>query len=332
MDFNPSTGPIANSNYPVHTTKNIDFLVAKHVNVIRFLFSWEGMQSVLLGPVPASQTGNYKTYFDNYKNIVDYATSKGIVVIIEPWDSDSSGGAGGARYRGVIPTPTQFQDFWQKMAAQFKSNPLVNFGLINEPNSMSTMQWWTLAQAAVTGIRASGATQRILIPGNGWTGASTWTSNWYDSSSPQRSNAYGILNANGVGKPLTDPLNNYAVEVHTYLDANEGGGATDISSVTAARQHLNVIVTEAKTHGYKVFLGEIGFWAGNPIASQAWADFISYSKTQPSLIGWSWWACGAPGWWGDVGANGGGHFSITPTNGTTFTGDTVNMSMIQGAF
>jgi hypothetical protein len=43
-----------------------------------------------------------------------------------------------------------------------------------------------------------------------------------------------------------------------------------------------------------------------------------------------WWACGKPGWWDDVAANGGGHFSITPTN--NYMTDTVNMDMIETAF
>ena len=71
---------------------------------------------------------------------------------------------------------------------------------------MSTMQWWTTAQAAVNAIRATGATQRILVPGTDYTGASQWTENWYDTAVPARSNAYGWLNASGVGQPLHDPV------------------------------------------------------------------------------------------------------------------------------
>ena len=36
-----------------------------------------------------------------------------------------------------------------------------------------------------------------------------------------------------------------------------------------------------------------------------------------------------PLWWNDIR---GPHFSITPMNGTTFTGDTVNTQMIQGSY
>lgn len=47
---------------------------------------------------------------------------------------------------------------------------------------MSTMSWWTTAQATVTAIRAAGATQRILVPGNDYSAASQWTDNWYDTA------------------------------------------------------------------------------------------------------------------------------------------------------
>jgi poly(3-hydroxybutyrate) depolymerase len=334
-------GPIEGTNYPHHDERLIDYFASKNMNTLRFLFSWECMQQVLNGPVPASQSGAYKTYFDNYKRIVDYATNvKGMRVIVEPWDSNSSGGAGGARYRGnvvgsgAVPTAA-FADFWSRMATIFLANPKVEYGLINEPNDMSTMSWFSAAQAAIAAIRNTGATQRIYVPGNGYTAASTWTSNFYDTAATQRSNAYGWLNANGAGQPLADPLDNIVAEVHTYLDTDEGGSTTGISSITAARDHVSVAINEAAAHGYKVWLGEIGMYAGTTNAPQAWADFIAYLDASAGagvFLGFTWFAGGDPLWWPDVAANGGGHFSISPTSSATYTGDTVNMNMIENDF
>jgi endoglucanase len=337
--FPQATGPVAGTHYPLHDTRLIDYFSSKGMTAVRFFFSWEGMQSSVFGPIPAAPSGNYKDYFDNYKRIVDYATNvKGMRVVIEPWDANAQGGAGGARYRGdlvgsaAVPTAA-FADFWTKLATIYGDNPLVSYGLINEPNNMSTMSWWSSAQAAVTAIRNTGSTQRIYVPGNGYSAASTWTSNFYDNATPQRSNAYGWLNANGVGMPINDPLNNMVVEVHTYLDVDQGGGTTVITAITAARDHLSVAVNEARARGYRIYLGELGFFAGMPTAPAAWADFINYFEANTdTLIGFTWWAGGAPGWWDDVAANGGGHFSITPTNAATFTGDTVNMDMIENDF
>jgi len=337
--FEQATGPVADFNYPTYDTRDIDYFASKHVGTFRFLFTWEAMQSVLDGPIPAAANGNYKVYFDNYKRVVDYATGLGIQVIVEPWQANSAGGAGGARWRGdvvgslAVPT-SAFADFWGKIATVFKDNPNVSFGLINEPNDMSTMSWFASAQAAINAIRAAGSTQRIFVPGNGYTSAGSWTQNFYDTGAPQRSNAYGWLNANGVGQPLTDPANNMVAEVHCYLDPDGGGNSTDIVSTTIARERLAVAVNEAEApgRGYKVYLGEIGMYAGNAIAPAAWADFIDYFNNTSTLVGYTWWAGGMPDWWPDVGANGGGHFAITPTSNATFTGDTVNMQMIEADF
>ncbi len=334
-------GPIEGSNYPRHDERLIDYFAAKRMTTLRFLFSWECMQQVLNGPIPAAQTGRYKTYFDNYKRIVDYATNvMGLRVIVEPWDSNSAGGAGGARYRGNVVGSggvpiAAFADFWSRMATIFGDNARVEYGLINEPNDMSTMAWFSAAQAAVTAIRATSSTQRIYVPGNGYSAASTWTSNFYDTAATKRSNAYGWLNANGVGLPLNDPAANMAAEVHTYLDTDEGGGTTEITSITAARDHLSVAVNEAAARGYKVYLGEIGMYASAPLAPQAWADFIAYLNASAGngvLLGFTWFAAGDPLWWPDVAANGGGHFSISPTSSASYTGDTVNMDMIENDF
>ncbi len=116
--FDEASGPVAGTDYPDYVahpeyyTRDIDYFVTKNVHVFRLLFSWEGMQSTLMGPIPASNTGNYKHYFDVYAAMVAYATSKGIQVVVEPWEyggtQDGSSGCGtagcdtGALYRGQL--------------------------------------------------------------------------------------------------------------------------------------------------------------------------------------------------------------------------------------
>jgi hypothetical protein len=119
-----------------------------------------------------------------------------------------------------------------------------------------------------------------------------------------------------------------------------------ITSNTAARDQLDVTVQWARPLGLPVYLGEIGMYAGNnpilipeydvdcpaptgtPVA--AWADFINYADANTdTLAGFTWWAGGYPGWWDLVHAP---FFSITPTNAATFTGDSIEMTLIQGNF
>lgn len=341
-------GPVAGTDYPVQDTRLIDYFAGKGVSMLRPLFAWECMQPVLNGSIPGAGV-NYQAYFDAYKMMVDYATNiQGIGIIIEPWESNSNGEIGGAMWNGNLVGSAQvpraaFADFWSRMATIFKDNPRVSYGLMSEPNHMSTLSWFASAQAAITAIRATGSTQRIYVPGNAYTGASTWTTaNAFGGDAT--SNADGWLNANGAGMPLSDPLNNIAVEVHTYVDCYQGGLYDEITSNTAARDQLDVTVQWARPLGLPVYLGEIGIYAGNsPVnnpdagcaihtgtAVLAWADFISYADANTdTLAGFTWWAGGYPGWWDDVHA---AHFSITPTNAATFTGDSIEMTLIQGNF
>jgi endoglucanase len=358
-NFDPAVGPIQDTHYPRIDNRLIDYYASKNASIIRLLFSWEGMQSTLGGLIPASNSGNYKIYYDNFERIVTYATNtKGLRVIIEPWQADANGGAGGAVYRGeyvnygnpITVTTAHFADFWGKMAGKFAGNSRVWFGLVNEPHNQSTMSWWNAAQAAVTAIRGAGAvTQTILVPGNGYSQASSWTSNAYDTAATKVSNADGWLSANG-GTPLYDPMGDTMAEVHTYLNTDESGSSTEITAYTAARTQLANTVNAARSQGYQVFLGEIGFKKSVTLAPQAWTDFLSYlDDNSDTLVGYTWWAGGQPGWWPDTGAtdaNGnacpgypyasscGGHYSITPTMAPAigpYSGDTENMIMI-GSF
>jgi endoglucanase len=343
--YSVASGPVAGTNYPVLKEALIDYFAAKKVGAIRFLVSWEALQPKLGDPIPnASAAANYRTYYGNYKRIVDYATGKGIQVIIEPWEADASDSACGGCWNGnkigsaAVPI-SAFADFWGKMAAVFMGNPRVSYGLINEPNNQSTMTWFRAAQAAISAIRDAGSTQRIFVPGNCWTAASDWTATWCDTDSTKVSNATAWLTVNG-GQPLYDPLNNIAIEVHTYLDSDQGGSSTVITSVNAAQTQIATTLNWAKARGLKVYLGEIGFYAGatsndgHP-AADAWANFIGYFKANPdSFAGFTWWAAGDPSWWSDVAANGGGHFSVSPKTcgASSCSGDTINMQMIQGSF
>jgi len=323
-------GPRADTDYPVFPESLIDFYRSKNAGVLRLPFSWECVQSELWGPVPAAGA-RYVTYFGHYKRVVDHATSLGMAVIIEPWQANSKNGVGGAMWRGTPVGPGgldiyAFADLWGKLAAIFKDQTLVEYGLANEPNSMSTMVWWETAQKCVDAIRAAGATSAIHVPGNGWTGAGSWTDDWYDTAIPTRSNAYGWLNANGEGAPLFDPLGKCVAEVHLYLDEEASGESDALAGPTAARDRLSIAVNEASARGYQVFVGEIGLYAGEPGASAAWTDFLDYlTENAATCIGFAWWAGGNPGWWDDVHAP---HFAVTPAGG----GNTVNLDLIEDAF
>jgi len=344
-------GPEPGRNYPTFQPQLLDYYHSKNIKVMRLLYSWDRMQSQLWGTVPEPIPG-YAQYFANFKQIVDYATSLGITVIIEPWQANARGDTGGAMWLGqpVGDSPTQvdryaFADFWQKLAAIFKGNPLVEYGLVNEPHNMSTMSWWTTAQKCVDYIRAAGATTTIYVPGNGYTAASRWTDEAVDTDSTKRSNAYAWLHVNN-GQPLFDPLNRCVAEVHLYMDEDANGLGNDIPlaaenghgkavlSKTIARERLKAAMDEAQARGYFMFVGEVAVWAnahGTPTGQEAWADFMDYiaNPKPPAFAGYTWWAGGWPKNWPDDDPP---HFSVSPIDDVHYSGDRTHMIMIENDF
>ena len=48
-------------------------------------------------------------------------------------------------------------------------------------------------------------------------------------------------------------------------------------------------------NGYKVYLGEIGMYAGNESAAAAWADYVNYFNANVGpIVGFTGWGCGMP--------------------------------------
>ena len=73
---------------------------------------------------------------------------------------------------------------------------------MNEPNTMPTEQWVSASNAAISAIRTAGANNLILVPGNAWTGAHSWSDSWY-----------GTPNAT-VMRGVVDPGHHFAFELH----------------------------------------------------------------------------------------------------------------------
>lgn len=92
-------------------------------------------------------------------------TSKGAYVILDPHNYARypyNGAVIGAS--GSDVTTQNFATFWSMLASLFMSNPNVFFGLMNEPNSMTTELWLADANAAIAAIRGTGAQNLILVP------------------------------------------------------------------------------------------------------------------------------------------------------------------------
>jgi len=264
----------AGKDYFYPSQSDVTEMLLRGANIFRLPFRWERVQPKLGAPFDAAE-------LDRLTAAVNMITSKGAKVIISPHNY--------ARYQNeVIGSPAvpidDFAAFWRQLAAHFGDNSLVVFGLMNEPHDLPTLQWRDAANAAIAAIRASGAMNLILAPGNNWTGGH----NWNDP-------AGGASNADAMAA-ITDPQNNFAYEIHQYLDADYSGTHGECSSPDVGEKALIGVTQWLTKIGRKGFLAEFGV-STNPVCLQAMDSMLYFAEDNPQAwVGWTYWAAGS--WWG----------------------------------
>lgn len=249
---------------------SIDTFLAAGMTTFRLPFRWERLQPTRGAAFNAAELGRLTT---TVKNL----TSKGAFVVLDPHNY--------ARYGqsliGSRALPfNHFSDFWSRLAATFKFNAKVIFGLMNEPHDMPTEQWVRGAQTGINAIRSVGATQLILVPGNGWSGADGWDANWYGTP-----NAIAML-------AITDPQNHHAYEVHQYFDTDSSGTSPACVSPTIGRERLERFVEWLRANGKKGFLGEFGAGPGEVCLAAIDTMLSSLEAASDVMLGWTAWAAG----------------------------------------
>jgi len=213
----------------------------------------------------------------SYRNaIADYVTAlhqAGQVAILDlHW---SAPGAAKADDQQVMADADHSPAFWSSVASFFKADPGVVFDLYNEPHDISPACWrdgctstqgWQTAgmQSLVDAVRATGATQPVMVAGLAWaTDLSQWLS----------------------FRP-SDPLNQVVASVHLYSFGGCNTQSCWESQVAPVASHVPVVTGE---------LGENDCAAGFISTYMAWADAHGVS-----YLGWTWdagggWTCqGAP--------------------------------------
>lgn len=281
--------------YPSH--QEIDYYAAKGMTVFRLPFLMDRMQDVANGSLNQTQLG----YMDS---VVNYATSKGIKVVLDPHDYGYEHGTLIADSSSVAA----FASFWQKLAAHYVNDANVIFGLQNEPHVQTAAQWLPAVNAALAAIRNAGATQEVLVPGVTWESAMQFTSNGSSTT---------------LASGVKDSAQNYAFEVHQYLDDDGSGTSTSIANGDAniGAKRLEAVTQWAKETGNRLFLGEVGVGT-DPSSTAALANMLTYMQQNADVWqGVTYWA-GGP-WWGDT------SYSIEPTGlGTSNVTDRPQMAVL----
>ncbi|KAH8672843.1 glycoside hydrolase superfamily [Tricladium varicosporioides] len=281
-------------DYQFINTAAIDTYVDQNgVNLFRVAFLLERMCPLATG---LGSTFN-ETYYQEFASAVNYITvTKGAYCILDPHNymrynnpsqQPMTGSIIGDTTDSKAATTSQFATFWATLAGRFKSNEKVIFGLMNEPHDMNTNLILANDQAAINAIRAAGANQLILAPGNGYTGGHSWTQD-YSGNSPASS---------AVMYKITDPVNNTAFDIHEYLDSDFSGSHSVCSQ--AAATNLAPLTTWLQTYGFKAMITEFGAANGTQCASYV-TDMVNYMAANDVYIGWTAWAAGP--FWGSYSA------------------------------
>ncbi|KAI0636253.1 endoglucanase [Trametes polyzona] len=251
---------------------SIDFFLNQGFNTFRIPFLMERVSP----PSTGGLTGPFNnTYLDGLKQTVSYITGKGGFAVVDPHNFMIFNGA-------TITSTSQFQAWWQKLATEFKNDKNVIFDLMNEPHDIPAQTVFNLMQAAVNGVRASGATsQLILVEGTSWTGAWTWTTSG-------NSDAFGAIK---------DPNNNIAIQMHQYLDSDGSGTSPTCVSSTIGAERLQAATQWLQQNNLKGFLGEIGAGNNTQCVQAITGALCELQQAGGTWLGALWWAAGP--WWGD---------------------------------
>ena len=236
-------------------------MAAWHVNSVRVPLNedcWLGINGV-----PAADAGAaYQQAIVAYVNLLHQHGLYAEISLM--W---SAPGTTKASYQREMPDTDHTPAMWQSVAATFKNDPNVVFGVYGEPHGVDWPCWrdggtscglgWSVAgmQSLVDAVRSTGATQPIAVP--------------------------GIDYANNLSQWLqyqpTDPLNSLVAEFHEYGDNTCHDAGCWNTQLLAVAQQAPLLTGE---------LGESvnGTCAHSFLDSyMAWADAhgVSYQ-------GWTW--------------------------------------------
>jgi endoglucanase len=256
--------------------EQINYYVDLGFNLVRIPCKWERLQPALGTPLQERE-------LVLLTQAVHRARARNASVVLDPhnfggrslWDENwRSGHLIGSAQVGTMA----FADFWGQLASHFANQPGVIFGLMNEPAGLQAADWLASANAAIAAIRRTGARNLILVPGVAYTGAHSWLSS-----------------GNTVMQHVQDPAQNFALEVHQYLDSDSSGTHDQAVSPTIGSERIKNFVAWARERKLRALLGEFGASMDSQSCA-ALEDLCQAVHAAPDVwLGWAAWAGGA--WW-----------------------------------
>ncbi len=279
------SGTVLHRDYTYPTDEEFAYFQNKGMRIIRLPFKWERVQPQLMGDLDLINLGELD-------RCVATAHRLGLFLLLDLNNYGERLVDGKIALLGSDSLHDEaFDDVWTRLANHYKTCPFVWFGLMNEPHKQTALQNAATMQAAVNAIRGTGALNTVLVSGTSSPGAHSWISS---------GNASALQN-------FRDPGNNFAFEVHQYLDADDSGNHAE--AVPGKGQTVLADFTNwAAQHHVRAFLGETG-WDGHPANPQANREgdaLLGYLDQHRDVwLGYTIWSAGP--WWGRY------MFSVEPT-------------------
>ena len=248
-----------------HDDASVAAIAAWHVNAVRVDLNedcWLGINGVK----PSLSGANYREAIRDYVSLLH---QHGIYAILElHWSAPGQAAATGQQ---PMPDADHSPAFWQSVALAFRDDPAVLFDLYNEPyqvdwgcwlNGCAVEGWQAVGmQRLVDVVRATGATQPIMLGGLDW--------------------------ANDLREWLRyqprDPANALIASFHVYDENRCNQPACWSSVLEPIRQKVPVVAGEVGEHdcGHAFLDSFIGFADAHGISYLAWV--------------WDTWGCGGNG-------------------------------------
>jgi hypothetical protein len=264
---------------PAQLTSEMTYFGSKGFNCFRLPIAWERLQHTLLGALDT-------TYQTNLINYVNQATAAGYTVIVDLHNYNryavgaftSSGSQSSSYTQHVLGdgtlTNAHLIDVWSKLSKLFLGNTKVIFELMNEPHdfSITSTNYFAMINDQIAAIRATGATQLILVPNSRASDVDHWSS-YAPNGGPV--DAIAAL-------AVKDSLNNFAYAMHAYQD--------NPTSATSYSTLLTEVTNWAKTNGKKLFLTEMGSTSTAANGAVGVAGALQYMNANSDVwMGWVPW-------------------------------------------
>jgi endoglucanase len=242
--------------------------------VFRLPIRWGRVQYELGAPL-------VETEMARIDKVIQFATDRKIAVII---DVHNYGKYKGESIGTGAVSLKDFDMLWQLIAERYRRNPLIIFGLMNEPFDIAAETWVEIVQSATNAIRKTGAKNLILVPGTAWSGAHSW-----------RKQVVGISNAVAMEK-FKDPIDNFAFEFHQYFDWDSSGTSTNCVKPEEAQKRIMVATKWLEEVGSRGFLAEFAL-SDRAECLELLKSTLEHIQDHKQWIGWTYWASSS--WFGD---------------------------------